>query len=69
MKLKARYFGFFLLSSLALLSCKEAAEGVDQTADQLTGKNQIEKKKQIEADLKNINQQHNKQLEDATKSE
>ena len=66
MKLKARHFGFFLLSAFALLSCKEAAEGIDQTADQLTGKNQIEKKKQIEADLKNINQQHNKQLEDAT---
>jgi hypothetical protein len=69
MKLKAKYFGFLLVSVLALLSCKEAAEGVDQTADQLTGKNQIEKKKQIELDLKNINQQHNKQLEDAAKSE
>ena len=67
MKLKDTYFGFFLLSAFALLSCKEAAEGVDQTADHLTGKNQIEKKKQVKTDLKNINQQHNKQLEEATK--
>jgi hypothetical protein len=67
MKLKAKYFGFCLLGALALFSCKEAAEGVDQTADQLTGKNQIKQMKKTEADLNSINKQHNKQLEEATK--
>lgn len=67
MKLKAEYFGFCLIGALTLLSCKEAAEGVDQTADQLTGKNQVKQMKKAEADLNNINKQHNKQLEEATK--
>ncbi|WDE96012.1 hypothetical protein PQO03_09830 [Lentisphaera profundi] len=67
MKLKAKYFGFCLIGALSLLSCKEAAEGVDQTADQLTGKNQIKQLKKTEAQLNDINKQHNKQLEEATK--
>ncbi len=67
MKSKVHTLGIIFFA-FAFFSCKEAAEGVDQTADHLTGKNQIEKKKDLEQELKNINQQHNKQLEDATKA-
>ena len=38
----------FSMMLLALFSCKEAKENIDQTTDYATGKTQIEKKIQME---------------------
>ena len=57
----------FSMMLLALFSCKEAKENVDQTADYATGKTQIEKKIQVEQDINKLQNQNNKQLEEAIK--
>ncbi len=55
----------FSLVSLSLAGCREAKEGADVIADEVTGKNKIEKK--IEAEKK-INDAVNKLNEDQQKA-
>ena len=57
----------FSMMLLALFSCKEAKENIDQTTDYATGKTQIEKKIQMEQDINKLQDQNNKQLEEAIK--
>ena len=47
---------------------KETAKAVDQTADHATGKAQLEKKKKMENKLNQIQQNQNKQLDNALKN-
>ena len=47
---------------------KETAKAVDKTADQATGKAQLERKKKMENKLNQIQQNQNKQLDDALKN-
>ena len=54
-----------LVFSLAVSGCKEAAEGADQIADEVTGKSQIEKKIKIEKKIEDIKNKQNKNIEDA----
>ena len=55
------------LALLCLFSCQEAEdlkEGADKTADQLTGKAPLEKKKKLKEQIENIVTEHNKRLEE-----
>ena len=47
---------------------KETAKAVDKTADHATGKTQLEQKKKMENKLNRIQQNQNKQLDDALKN-
>ena len=47
---------------------KETAKAVDKTADHATGKAQLEQKKKMENKLNQIQQNQNKQLDDALKN-
>ena len=47
---------------------KETAKAVDKTADHATGKAQLEQKKKLENKLNQIQQNQNKQLDNALKN-
>lgn len=52
------------LSSVFFTSCREAKEGADELADEVTGKNKIEKKNEMEKDIKdNLNKLNEKQAD------
>ena len=48
-------------------AARETAKSVDKTADYATGKTQLEQKKKMENKLNRIQQNQNKQLNDALK--
>ena len=53
---------------MALFSgCREANEGVDELADEVTGKNKIEKKREMKKEIEDITNKANKQQADALK--
>ena len=54
-----------LVFALALSSCKEAADGADQIADEVTGKNKIEKKIEMEKKIEDLKNKQNKNIQDA----
>ncbi|MBQ6599438.1 MAG: hypothetical protein IJH79_17970 [Lentisphaeria bacterium] len=49
-------------------AAKETAKAADKTADYATGKTQLEQKKKMENKLNQIQQNQNKQLNDALKN-
>ena len=49
-------------------AARETAKAADQTADYATGKKQLEQKKKMENKLNRIQQNQNKQLNDALKN-
>ena len=49
-------------------AAKETAKAVDKTADHATGKAQLEQKKKMENKLNQIQQNQNKQLDNALKN-
>ena len=56
-------FAVLLFSS----GCKEAKQGVDDFSGEVTGKNKIEKKLEVEDKIKNLTDQATKKQEEALK--
>ena len=54
-----------LIFAMALSSCKEAADGADQIADEVTGKSQIEKKIKVEKQIEDLKNKQNQNIQDA----
>ena len=53
------------LVSLFFVGCDEAKQGADEIADEVTGKNKIEKKIEMEKEIENLTNKHNKNVEEA----
>ena len=57
-----------LLVAFSLFTgCKEVKDGADEMADEVTGKNKIEKKLETEKKIDNLVNEANKKQEDALK--
>lgn len=56
------------LSLFMMTGCREAKEGADELADEVTGKKKIEKKLETEKTIKNITDQDSKKKQEALKN-
>ena len=50
---------------ILFVGCKEAVDGADKIADQATGLSPLKKKKAMEDQLRKINEDHNKKIQEA----
>lgn len=56
------------LSLFLMAGCREAKEGADELADEVTGKKKIEKKLETEKKIQNITDEANKKQQEALKN-